>query len=414
MALGICLVAEIVGVWFLNSEMNIPLDRMNAANWVLQCSIFTFMVSLISVPYNSSIIAHEHMKAFAYIGIIEILFKLLAVLSLRYWKGDILIVYALLLLGITIIIRLINGWYCKRKFEECRYQFIFDRGLFRQMFSFAGWNFVGASSGVMRDQGINVLLNLFCGPLVNTARGIAMQVCVAIQGFVGSFMTALNPQITKSYATENRDYLMKLVFQGARFSFYLLLLLSLPILFETEIVLKLWLKIVPDYTIAFVRLIVVYIMSESLSYTLITLMLATGNIRNYQLIVGGCQMLNFPLSYLFLKLGYAPEYTIVISIFIAMLCFVLRLYMLRGMVGLPVGHFIRKVFLNVLFVSLISCIVPLLISNILLPGVSRLLLTCIFSTICTIIVIFYVGCSLQERLLLKVQIGNFLTKFNYR
>lgn len=214
--------------------------------------------------------------------------------------------------------------------------------LIKKVFGFAGWNFIGASSGILRDQGVNVLLNIFCGPGVNAARSIAMQVNTAVNSFVSNFMMALNPQITKSYASGDRAYMMSLVFQGSRYSFYMLLLLSLPILMETPILLKLWLGVVPDHAVAFVRLILLYALSESVSHTLVMLMLATGNIRNYQLLVGGCQMLNFPVAYILLKLGYAPEMTIALSVGIAFCCLFLRLYMLRDMVGLPVRLFVTK------------------------------------------------------------------------
>lgn len=279
--------AETIGIWFLNTQMNIPIERMTAANWVLQFSIITFIINLISVPYNAVIIAHEKMSAFAYISIFEAIGKLLIAYLITISPIDKLIFYAILMCGVAIAIRLLYGYYCKRHFDECRFHFIWNKQIFQQIFSFAGWNFIGASSAVLRDHGGNIIINLFCGPTVNAARGIAFQVNNAIQGFVSNFMTALNPQITKSYAAKNYTYMMTLIFQGARLSFYMLLLLSLPIIINTHYLLTLWLNTVPEHTVLFVRLVLIFAMSESISGPLITAMLATGNIRNYQIIVGG-------------------------------------------------------------------------------------------------------------------------------
>ena len=239
LAILIIVVAEAIGVWFLNMKMNIPDVRITAANWVFQFSILTFAVNLISVPYNASIIAHERMSAFAYISILEAIGKLAIVFLIVISPMDKLIFYAILMCAVALIVRLAYGVYCKRHFEECTYHFIFDRDLLKHMFGFAGWNFIGATSAVLRDQGGNVVINLFCGPAANAARGIAFQVNNAISGFVTNFMTALNPQITKSYAAGDRKYMMTLIFQGARLSFYMLLLLSLPVLINTHYILSL-------------------------------------------------------------------------------------------------------------------------------------------------------------------------------
>ena len=321
LAVVIILLAEAVGVWFLNVKMNIPEERIVAANWVFQFSILTFSINLISVPYNASIIAHERMSAFAYISILEALGKLVIAFLITVSPMDRLIFYALLMCAVALLVRLVYGYYCKKHFEECTYHFLWDKELLKRMFGFAGWNFIGASSAVLRDQGGNVVINLFCGPVVNAARGIASQVNTAVHGFVSNFMTALNPQITKSYASGNRDYMMTLIFQGARLSFYMLLVLSLPIFVNTYYILTLWLKIVPEHTASFVQLILLFGLSESISNPLITAMLATGKIRNYQLVVGGLQLMNLPVSYILLRIGLFPEIVIVVAIILSQ-CFI--------------------------------------------------------------------------------------------
>ena len=395
---------ETFGLWFLNAKMTIPAERVVAANWVFQFSILTFVINLISIPYNASIIAHEHMKAFACIGIIQALASLGIAFLIQWLSTDKLLLYALLMALVAILVRILYGWYCNRNFSECRFSRKCDKEILKQIFGFAGWNFIGASSGVLRDQGINVLINIFCGPAINAARGIAVQVSSAVTQFSSNFLTAVNPQITKSYATGDRAYLMQLIFQGARFSVYLLLLLSFPILLETQTVLTLWLKIVPDYAVVFVRLILIYIIVEAISYTMTTLMLATGDIRNYQILVGGCQMLNFPVAYMLLKWDYSPESTIVASILIANLCMVLRLYMLRRLVDFPVRDFVHKVLMNIVVVAGIAVIFPIVVVQSVDIGFPRLLLTCLVSLVSTGISIYYIGCSSRERYFLNEKI----------
>ena len=213
LSLIIVILVESIGVWFLNVKMSIPTDRMLAANWVLQFSIATFVINLVSVPYNAAIIAHERMSAFAYISILEALGKLAIAYLIVVSPMDRLIFYALLMCSVAVIVRAVYGYYCKRHFAECTYHFHWDREILKKMFGFAGWNFIGASSAVLRDQGGNIIINLFAGPAVNAARGIAGQVNNAVTGFVSNFMTALNPQITKSYASGDREYMMTLIYQ---------------------------------------------------------------------------------------------------------------------------------------------------------------------------------------------------------
>ena len=410
LAFLICILAEVGGVWFLNTQMNIPVERVVAANWVLQCSIFTFMINLISIPYNAAIIAHERMKAFAYVSILEVVLKLLVAFALYIVIFDKLKVYAVLLLIVSLIIRFVYAYYCKRHFKECTYRFIYDKEVLREMAGFAGWNLIGSSAGVLKDQGVNIVINLFCGTTVNAARGIAVQVNNATQSFVRNFMTALNPQITKSYASSDSEYLMKLLYKGSRLSFYMLLLLSLPIIIETDCILSVWLKVVPEHTVNFVRLILVLAMCESISLPLITVMLATGKIRNYSIIVGGLNMMNFPFSYLLLYWGFEPESTILLAIVISQGCFIIRIVMLRKKTGLSARNFIREVYMNIIIVSVLSCIFPMLIYNVVGDRVLRIVLVVVGSFISTSTVIYYVGCTSNERAFVKSKIRKLFKK----
>ena len=397
MAALIILLAEAIGVWFMNVKMNIPDARITAANWAFQFSILTFAINLISVPYNASIIAHERMSAFAYISILEAIGKLAIAFLIVVSPMDKLIFYAILMCAVALIVRFAYGIYCKRHFEECIYHFIFDKDLLKRMFGFAGWNFIGATSSVLRDQGGNVIINLFCGPTVNAAQGIAFQANTAVRSFVANFMTALNPQITKSYATGDRDYMMTLIFQGARLSFYMLLFLSLPILINTHYILELWLKTVPEHTVFFVQLVLIFAMSESVSNPLITAMLATGRIRNYQIVVGGLQMMNLPVSYILLRMGMFPEIVIIVAIVISQCCLAARLLMLRGMIGLSVRKYLKKVYINVLTVSVLASVLPFLLADRMEESFINFILLSLVAVICTGITIYYIGCNKTER-----------------
>ncbi len=402
---GIILVlAESVGIWFLNNHMKIDSARMYAANWVFQCSLFAFIISLISTPYNAAIIAYEKMKTFAYIGIGEVILKLILVLLLPFLLFDKLIVYSIFIMAIAIIVRILYGYYCKKRLSECVFVFTWNKGLFKSIAGFAGWNFIGVSSSVLASQGVSIILNIFCGVTVNAAQGIARQVQHAVTGFITNFMTALNPQITKSYASNNHEYMMSLVFQGARYSFYLMFLFSLPIIIETETILRLWLKIVPDYAVVFVQLTLILAISQTYSQTLITAMLATGKIKTYQIIVGGIQMLNFPLSYIALKFGFSPESTITIAIIISFACLAARLVLLKSMIKLPVKRYIVNVFLNTCIVTLLSIIIPFAAHYLMSSGLVRLFSVIILCILSTSFIIYFVGISKAERAFVNTKV----------
>lgn len=399
LAFIVLVLLETIGVWFLNTRMTIPAERLYAANWVFQASIVSFILGLISVSYNASIVSHEHMGVFASIGIVDVLLRLGIVLFIAYssLNFDRLIVYSLLLVLVGACLQCIYFRYCRKHFEECRFIFSFDKQTWKEMSSFAGWNFIGCTAGLLKTQGVNILLNLFVSPVLNAARGIAVSVNTAVLGFAGNFMAALNPQITKSYASGEHSYMMSLVERGSRFSFYILLMLALPILFETKFVLTLWLKQYPAHTVNFVRLILLLALCDVLSNTLITLQSATGKIRDYQLAVGGVLMLNFPLSYICLKMGLAPESVYVVALSISVACLLLRLVFLKRMVQLSIRHYLGKVCFNVCIVSLSAAILPCIIHMHMGYGWLRFLSVTAVCLLCCTISIYVIGCSTSER-----------------
>lgn len=414
----VLLIAETLGVWFVNNKMTIPSDRLDAANWVFQASVLSSVFGLLSVPYNASIVSHEKMGAFAYIGIIDTLLRLIIVLFISYspWHFDRLIVYAFLLVAVNIALQCIYMIYCYNNFEECRLKITLDKRFLRDISTFAGWNFIGCTAHLLKDHGVNVLLNVFGGPILNAARSIATSVNAAVYSFTNSFMTALNPQITKSYASDDFGYMGYLVEKGARFSFYILMLLAVPIIIETDYILDLWLGNYPEHAVSFVRLVLILSLTEVLSNPLITVILATGQIRNYQLLVGGIYLLNFPLSYICLKFTTIPELIYIVAILISVICLFLRLMFLKKMVHLDVNQYVVRVILNVILVSLGSSILPFLIKENLEGGLFRFCVVGLVAVICSVFSILYIGCSSGERdnLLSKIPIIKNLKKNNIK
>ena len=391
-------IAEPVGLWFIDNEMTIDPARIPAARYVLHFSILAFVINLMSVPQMASITAHEKMSAYAAIGILDGSLRFGTALLVKNSSGDRLIYYAALMTLTVLIIRAAYGIYCRRNFSECRYRPVFDRPLMKEMFSFAGWNFIGVTAGVLRDHGGNILVNVFSGSVaVNAARGVALQLSNAVQSFVTNFMTAVNPQITKSYAAGERDYMFSLMRKSSRMAYYLLFVIALPVLFNMEALLDLWLDEVPQMSVGFARLFLILALSESLSGPLMTGMLATGKVRNYQILVGGLIMLNFPVSYLFLKLDFGPEVTVIVAIVISQLCLFARLYMLKRTMDFPVGQFLARVYVNILKVSVVAGAIAYALMAVAGDGWMGFVTGVTICVLCAGLSVFFVGCSRAER-----------------
>lgn len=413
--LGIIIVlfVEIGGVWFINYKMVIDPERLVAANWVLQFSVLTFFIKLLSVPYNAMILAYERMGFFAYISILETILNLAALYLLLVSPIDYLIAYAALLALVAFVIRLIYAVYCKREFEECRYQLMLDKPLLKEMGAFAGWNSVGCIAGVMRSEGVNVLINLFFNPAMNAARAISFQVNMAVTQFTFNFMSAVNPQITKSYASGRLDYLKLLIYRSSKFSFFLLFILATPLLIDTDYILVLWLKNVPEHSAVFVRLMLIFALIESFSTPLITAMLSTGKIRTYQLVVGGIVLLNLPLAYILLAEGATAESTVMVYIVMSLVALVARLWLIRGMIPLGVRRFVIQVLFRsgctaiVIFVPLYVFVFPLMPE-----GFWGLFFLSLFTLCWGVMVTFVIGCDANEKAFVRERVTALMQKLH--
>lgn len=402
--------SEIIGLWFLNEKMNIPYYRLDAANLVMQYSILSSIVMIIFVPYGAVLIANEDMKAYAYISVFESIGKVVMILLLEYMRGDVLVQYALFMFVVVIIFNFIKCAYVIYHFNEARFKLYFDSSVFKEMFSFAGWNLIGVSSTLAKTQGINIVLNLFFGPTVNAARGIANQVNMSIELFVTNFIMAIKPQITKSYARGDNDYVVDIIFNGTRYAYYLLLILCLPIYFQTDVILKLWLYVVPDYTIVFVKLILIFSLIESLSKMPIQAMFATGNIRNYQIVVGCITLLNVPISIFFLKNGYSPEIALYVAIVISFISLFVRLFMLKRLIYFSFKIYIKKVLMSIVSVTLISLfILHYFLFIISVENVFFALIIKSFTSVFVVlIVVYFAGLSKEERVVTRKYILKYM------
>lgn len=410
LALIIVLLAETIGLWFLNTKLIIPDNRLSAANWCFQFSIVTFCSRLITIPYNASIIAHERMKAFAYVSIIEGLGKLGISYLIMISADDRLVFYAILICLLQLSIQAIYRMYCKKHFEECSYHFIYEKKLFKQLLSYSSWGFIGSTSGILRNQGINILINLFFGPAINAARAVSNQVLHAVDGFVNNFIMAVRPQIVQSYAAGNFKYMNELVIKSARFSYYLFLFLSLPIIFNCDLILKTWLTIVPEHSSSFVQLILVYTLITTLSHPLSIAQAATGKIRDYQLVIGGLQLLNLPISYLLLKLGGMPECVLYVAIAIAFIVVFVSIYMINKIMPFSPYMFCKEVLLRVIIVSLIIILPLILIDQIIAQDFVGLVIKVIIYIFFSSSIIIFLGLKNEERHFLFARVKSIYTK----
>lgn len=412
MAVILFLLLETIGVWFLYNKMNIAPERIEAAMWVFQCSTLTFCISLGSIPYSAAIIAYEKMSAFAYISIIEVIAKLVLVYLLYITSTDPLVTYAIMMLLVALTLRMIYSLYCRSTFKECKYSFFLDRDTFKEIFCFNVWNFIGSSASVLNGHGINILINLFFGVTFNAAKGIASQIDTAINSFVQNFMMALNPQIVKSYASNDFKSMNRMILLGTKYSFFLLSCVCFPVLLNINYILNIWLVEVPLYTPIFVRCSIIYSLCQSLSQCLYSAILATGHMKKYQIVVGGISFLAFPLCYIFFQIGLSAEYGYVATIICSFLCLLARLYMLQYMIpGFSSKEYFRQVitpvFGTIFPVLLVVYAISKLVINVDFFVFIAQTISCIFFTILGFMLI---GMNRNERIYLLNIIKKKITK----
>ena len=409
-ALVILVFAEVGGVWFLENKLTIPTDRLYAARWVFQLSLITLIIGLVSTPYNALIVSHERMGAFAWISIYEALAKLAVAYQIYVTSYDKLIVYAVMLCIVQLSVRIIYNVYCNRNFKESKVIFNFNWAKIKKIYGFTGWAMFGGLASIGFTQGLNVLLNMFFNPVVNAARGVAVQVQNIINGFVLNFQTALNPQIIKSYAKGDTSYMFKLIFASSKFSFLLLFVMSLPVMLEAETLLGLWLKEVPQYTPLFFRLIIITTMIDGISNPFMRAVDATGNIKKYQIIVGGILLMIVPVSYVVLRLGGAPYSVFIVHICMSFLAFLMRLYLVRKLINYSIMMYWKNVLSRLIVVVIISVVFSLFVRAKMEPSLIRLVAVSLISVSAVLLLSYNIALLPNERALLKNKFKSIIQK----
>lgn len=400
LAVVIVFLAETVGLYFVNSKLNLPHDKMDEVQWVFQCSVISFVLNLINIPYNALIIAHEKMKAFAYISLVEAFLKFATVYAILILSYNVLILYSVLTLVSSTLIRFVYQFYCVHSFkEEAKLESVHDTQGFKDIFSFAGWAFIGNSATLLNGQGINIILNIFVGVTINAARGIATMIESTVSSFVYNFTTALNPQITKTYAQKDNHRLADLLDLGTRLSFFLMIIMSVPIVIATPDILRLWLTVYPDYAVEFVRITLVIAVVQAMANPYITAICATGNIRNYQLIVGCITLANVPISYIILYCGLDPIWVYVASLVMYIVTFVIRLLFVRQTTHIAVKWLALTMLTRLAPIALIDFGVSYFVSRYIdtTSWLGLIIFTAI-TCILTIVLIYTIGLQKKERI----------------
>lgn len=397
LAILIVILAETIGLWFFYNKMVIPEARLDAAMWVFQLSILSTFVMVTFIPFNSTLISHEKMDMYAYISIFDVVAKLAIVYLLTIIPFDKLKLYVCLFFAVQMFDELLYVTYSRRHFKEARFSVSIDKGIFREIFSFAGWNMIGNLAYMGFTTGVNLVLNVFFGPVVNAARGIAVQVQTAISSFTTNFQMAMNPQITKSYASKDFQMMHRLIFTGSKFSFFLLFFLSLPVFFETYQILSWWLGTIPAHTVNFIRLMLMISLIDTLANPVIVSSHATGQIRNFNLVVGSILLLIVPISYWVLTIAPIPELVFIVHFFMVIVAQIARLVILKKYVGISLKMYIDKIIVRVVPVILFSLILPSIIFYFMPPSFVRFI--CIgFACVLSVgFSVYYIGLDFEEK-----------------
>lgn len=396
-ALLVLVIGETIGLLCVSHFLNIPSDRMIAANYVYQYVLILCVCSILQVPFSAEIIAHEKMSYYAYLGIFEAVAKLAVAYLITTNTYDRLSLYGFLLCCVGIFVFMGYFLYCMKLFRYLELRLLFDPNLFKSMLSYSGWNFIGSLAYLGKSQGVNILLNIFFGPIINAARGIAYQIDGAILNFTQNFTIALNPQIIKSYASGEKERFYSLIILGGKVSCLLILIFAVPIIIESNYVLILWLEEVPDNTSIFVQLIVLTSLVDSYSYSLSASIQATGRIKLYQILVGIVLLLNLPLSYILLKIGYSAYTVFVVGLFLSIMALFARLYVLKRQVGISIYRYCISVILPCVVTAVISFGMAAIFKYNTIDNVPMLIVRSLLSISITIILFLFIGFSKHDR-----------------
>ncbi|WP_297702039.1 hypothetical protein [uncultured Fibrobacter sp.] len=401
-ALVIVLLAETVGMWFLYNKLVIPAGRMTAAFWTFQLMVVSLVVTLLGVVYNSAIIAHENMKIYSYVGIYEGLAKLGIAFLISLSPVDRLIMYSVLLVLVAFSIQFFYYLYCKRKYAECKFHFLLNRNDVKETFSMIGWNSVGTAVWAINNQGIDILLNIFFGPVVNAAKAIASHLNHAINNYATNFFVSVRPQLTKSYAAQDYDYLMKLFYGTSKYSFFLLWFFCLPMMLCVDVVLSVWLKEVPENTGLFVNLILAYSLVNILNNPIWSIALAVGKLKRYICIGSSVFLMSFPISYVFLKLGFPAASVFITNICVRFVYIWVVLFIIKKYIPLSLVEYIKKVLFPIVGLVALSGGIGLIMHGLMSESVTHRVALGSLVMIINLLTICFIGLNAVERKALLV------------
>jgi len=394
--------AESVGLWFVENKLNIPNGRIDAAVFMYHCTVFMFVVNMLIIPFHSDIIAHEEMSIYAYFSIIDALLKLFIVYLLTIIPIDKLKLYALLLVGVNLTMTACYVVYCYKKFPESHIVKIWDKALMQKIFSFSGWMLIGTVTNVLSTQGINMLINIFFNPIYNAARGIAVQVYGAVSSLAGNFLVAVQPQIVQSYASCDVQHSYKLVFSSSKLSAFLTFTIALPIMLNADYILNLWLVDVPDMAPLFVNLVIIDFIITTAYAPIFNIAQAANKVRNYELVVSVSFIIIFGLSWVAFRFGSPVQTTFIIAIIVDFLGLFARLVVLHHDTKFPVVRYCKQVIAPILTVLILSWFIGYLPT--LMIRVDNFLLLIVHAIICvfaTAVLIWLIGTDSAEKLLVR-------------
>ena len=393
------LIAETIGLYFVTYKLNLPVERKFACSIVYQITIINSVFNILKVPYNAVVIAYEKMSFFAWSSIIEVFLKLFLVFIIKITPFDKLIVYALLLTLISLIVLLMFKIYCNKNFEIAHFHRHKDISLFKELLSFSGWSLFGGVANICNTQGINIVLNIYTNVIVNAAMGIANQVNNAVYSFVSNFQTAFNPQLIKSYAAEEHDKFLALLYRSAKFSFFLLYLFFLPLFMTSEYVLFLWLKNPPEYSVIFVNLILIWSLVDVFNNPLYTAIQATGNIKTYNIVVSVMKLLPLPIIIVLFRMGFRPESLFYTEIIFSLIIDTWRVFYCGKKVGLDVLHFFTNIVLRCIIIVIITLIGMFFIKKYIIfnNAFITFLVICFFSILLNFPCFYFIGMNKNER-----------------
>jgi O-antigen/teichoic acid export membrane protein len=411
LSIVILVFAETIGLWFVNNKLIIPPDRKNTVMWIYQFSVISFLFTFLTIPYMASIIAHEEMNIYAYVSIFEVLLKLVVVFLLQFISYDKLKLYGFLICFVTIVNTVIYRLICRSRFQECRFSFYWNKELFKEIANFIGWNLFSTIASVLKNQGINILLNQFFNPVIVASRSISVSIGYVIGSFSENFNTALKSQITKYYATGQKTEMMLIMFSGIKLAFFLMYIFILPLMLEMSTVLTLWLKNPPEYLTLFTRLELIVIFINTFNYQTRVAILATGKIKLYQSLCGGILLLNLPVSWIILLMGFPIYFVIIIAICLTFIVVIIHLCMLKRLINsFSIKLFLENVILPLCMVLIISAILPVLLNVLLKSSFLRLCLVSGVSVISVCGSMYMIGLNKKEREKIISIISNSISK----